>query len=109
VEALSRLGIRWAVTGGAAAQQLTGHYRGDTTVVHIERPAPELVRELRLGPGPEGSLTVLLTPGPVVFDAAPKPGVAPAPLVYAELLHGGGERAREAAEIVRERYLPKFT
>jgi hypothetical protein len=107
-EALTRLGIRCVVTGGAAAQQLTGHYRGDTTVVHVERPAPELVRELRLAPSAEGSFSVLWAPGPVVFDEAPMPGIAPAPLVYAELLHSGGERAREAAEIVRERYLQKL-
>jgi hypothetical protein len=107
-EALNRLGVRWALTGGAAAQRLTGHYRGDTTMVHIEHPVPELVQELKLAPSAEGSLTVLLAPGPLVFEAAPKPGVAPAPLVYAELLHSGGERAREAAEKVRARYMSKF-
>ena len=107
-DALNHLGVRWALTGGAAAQELTGHYRGDTTEVHIEHPVPHLARELRLAPSREGRLTVLLAPGNAVFDAPPKPRVAPAPLVYAELLHGGGERAREAAEIVRERYLPDF-
>lgn len=105
-EALSRLGVRWAFTGGVAAQRLTGHYRGETTVVHLERPVPELARELRLAPSPQGSLIVMLAPGPVVFEDMPLPGTAPAALVYAELLASGGERAREAAEVVRERCLP---
>jgi hypothetical protein len=44
-----------------------------------------------------------------MFDEMPLPGTAPAALVYAELLTTGGERAREAAEIVRTRYLPGFS
>ncbi len=107
-EALRRRGVRWAFTGGVAAQRLTGHYRGDTAAVHLERPVPELARELRLAPSPQGILTVLQAPSTLMFDEMPLPGTAPAALVYAELLITGGERAREAAEIVRARYLPGF-
>ncbi len=107
-DTLRRKRVKWAFSGGAGAERLTKHYRGETTVVHLERPVPELVRELRLAPTPEGSLTMLLAPGPIAFDAAPKAGVAPAALVYAELLAAGGERAGEAAERVRERYLAEF-
>lgn len=104
-QALRRRGVRWAYSGGAAAERLTGHYRGETTTLHLERPVPDLARELRLAPSDQGSLTVLTAPGPVIFDHMPAPGVAPAALVYAELLAEGGERAREAAEVVRKKYL----
>lgn len=106
--ALKRHGVRWAFTGGVAAQRLTGHYRGDTTTIHLEHPVPELARELRLAPSSLGSVTVLGTPSNLIFEEMPLPGTAPAALVYAELLTTGGERAREAAEIVRSRYLPGF-
>jgi hypothetical protein len=104
-DALRRRGVRWAYSGGAAAERLTGHYRGETTTIHLERPVPELAHELRLAPSDEGSVTVLMTPGPVIFEHMPSPGIAPAALVYAELLAEGGERAREAAELVRKQYL----
>jgi hypothetical protein len=104
-KALARLGVRWAFTGGVAAQRLTGHFRGSATVLHLERRVPELEAELRLAPSPQGSVTVLVGPGPVVFEAALLSGTAPPVLVYAELLATGGEREREAAEIIRARYL----
>ena len=103
-KALERLGVRWAFTGGVAAQRLTGHFRGNATVIHLERVVPQLEAELRLAPSPNGSVTVLLGPGPVVFEAAAL-GTAPPVLVYAELLASGGEREREAAEMIRARYL----
>jgi len=61
-----------------------------------------------LAPSRLGSVTVLGTPSNLIFEEMPLPGTAPAALVYAELLTTGGERAREAAEIVRSRYLPGF-
>jgi hypothetical protein len=104
-EALQRRGVRYAFSGGVAAERLTGHYRGETTTVHLERAVPELAHELRLAPSDDGSVTVLLSPGPVIFDHMPMPGTAPAAVVYAELLAEGGERARETAELIRTKYL----
>lgn len=108
-EALRQKNVRWAFSGGIGAERLTGHYHGDTVVIHLDRPVPELIRDLRLAPSQDGILTVLLAPGPITFDAAPRPGVAPASLVYAELLSSGSERAREAAERVREQYLESYS
>jgi hypothetical protein len=107
--ALRRHGIRWAFSGGVAAERLTGHYRGPTTTIHVERSVPELSSELRLAPTADGSVTVLMSPAPVIFDHMPMPGTAPPALVYAELLAEGGERAREAAELIRTKFLASLS
>jgi hypothetical protein len=96
--------IRWCFGGAAAAFRLTKHYRGETTVLHVERPVPDLTREIRVLPAADGPLVLVRAPGPVGF-AGPKPHTAHPLLVYTELLLAGGEREREAAADVRERYL----
>ncbi len=97
-------GTTWAWGGGAAAFRLTRHYRGEDTLVHVDKPVAELAQALRALPDRNGALQVALVPGPLAFEA-PVPHVAHPFLVYADLLATGGEREREAAAEIRERYL----
>lgn len=100
----------WRFGGGAACDRMTQYWRGDQTVVHVDakdwRVAPMLaVRHLRLPPARSGRLEVLTTPGPIGLEG-PRPDVAHPLLVYLELATGQDDRARDAAAVVRERFLP---
>jgi hypothetical protein len=95
----------WGWGGGAAANRLTEFYRGGRTVLHLAEPSQEIIRRLKALPSKEGDLVVLRTPGHIAFDGAAPRTVHPL-LVYTELLTEGTERAREAAEMLRERFLP---
>lgn len=94
---------RWAWGGGAAAHKLEGHFRGELTVIHLERPWPELPKQLKAVRAEEGNLVLLGVPGPAAFpigaDAALH--LAHPLLVYAELLAMNHERAQEAATELR--------
>jgi hypothetical protein len=96
--------IAWAWGGGAAAMRLTGYYRGEQTVLHVERVPRELPRQIEALPARDGTLTILRTPGPIGFEGAEPKTVHPL-LVYTELLANHTDRAREAAEEVWRRYL----
>lgn len=93
----------WAFGGTAAAYRLIQHYRGATTVVHLDRPHPDLPRRLGVLPAEDGPLVLLGVPGPAAL-AGPRPRVAHPLLVYTELLVAGEQRARETAALLRERY-----
>ncbi len=97
---------RWAFGGEAAAFRLTGHYRGETTTVYCDgaNPLPARLRALR---AEDGHLVVLRAPGPLTFKGE-KPETAHPLLVYAELMTGGRERAREAGAGIRDQYLRAF-
>lgn len=93
---------RWG--GTAAAFRLTGHYRGERSVLHFERePPPDLGRQLRVLSDPHGNLLVLRAPGKLNWDTGTET-VHPL-LVYSEMLDEGGERVREAARILLEGHL----
>lgn len=93
---------RWG--GTAAAFRLTGHYRGERSVLHVERePPPDLGRQLRALSDPQGNLLVLRAPGKLNWDAGTET-VHPL-LVYSEMLDEGSERVREAARILLEGHL----
>lgn len=94
----------WAWGGGAAAMRLTQHYRGETTIVHLANPAPDLPRRLRAQRDATGPLVLLKAPGRLAFDGAVPRTVHPL-LVYTELLTSGDDRARETALEIRQRYL----
>lgn len=108
VDQARETGIGWALTGGFAADLLTGHYRGDQLVLFVESWRPDVTAALRWLPAREGPITVLraLSPGvtrePLMRDALP---VAHPLLVYAELLFEGHEREIETARLVYEQYL----
>ncbi len=96
---------RWGWGGGAAAMRLTGYYRGEITVVHLDAPPTQLPSRLEVRPSSRGNLILLGAPGPIAYEG-PRPHVVHPLLVYTELLAAGDDRAREAAEQLRERYLP---
>jgi hypothetical protein len=96
--------ITWAWGGGAAAMRLTKHYRGEETVLHVEDPPADLARRLRALRAQDGPLTILRAPGKIGFEGALPRTVHPL-LAFTELLATGKERAREAAQEIRERYL----
>jgi hypothetical protein len=101
---LDALHVRWAWGGGAAAQNLTGYYRGTETMVYVE-DLPEralALRELGLVPDAKGPVSLLEAPGPAAFY---KDSAAVHPLlVYTDLLQEGHQRAWEAASEVRARF-----
>ncbi len=94
----------WAYGGGAAAWRLTGYYRGEQTVVHLQEADAGLAKRLGALRDENGQLALMRAPGPVAFEGA-QPGTVAPLLVYTELLHQGGKRAVEAAAEVRKRYL----
>lgn len=95
---------RWAWGGGAAAKRLTGHHRGEQTVLHLERRIPDLPQRIQALPDRDGTLTVLGAPGPVAFDGVLEKTVHPL-LVYTELLAAHDDRMKEAALAIWNRYL----
>ena len=103
--ALEGLDTPWAWGGGAAAYRLLGHFRGDETVLHVGPGLDEPTRSLRVLPKDDGRLILVRAPGPIAFEERPAPHIAPALLIYSELLLVGTERSREAAEQVRMKYL----
>jgi len=94
----------WAWSGGAAALRLTGHFRGEDSVLWIPEPTSDLLRRLKVLPAKDGPLTILRPKGTLMLEGA-KPHTAHPLLVYAELLARPSERAAEAAEEIREKYL----
>ncbi len=109
----------WRWGGAAAAFRLAPHYRGETTVVHIDAPrmsTQELATTLRMIPDPAGLVVILKKPGALAFDLgrasihlppwveAPgalthvvEPHTVHPLLAWAELLEEGNDRASEAA------------
>ena len=96
-------GTSWRWGGGAAAQRLTGYFRGEKTVVHLAEESPDLPKRLRAVPHRDGPLIMMRSPGPLGLNGA-TPETAHPLLVYSELLTDGNERAREAAEELAERF-----
>lgn len=93
----------WRWGGGAASHRMTGYFRGERTVVHVEDPPADLQRRLRGVPAPDGPLIVLRSPGPKGLEGT-LPDTAHPLLVYTELLTDGSERARDAAQELADRY-----
>ena len=101
-EVFEKHNMKWVLTGGFAADLLVHHYRGEELVFHVKDWKPELVRELDCLPATDGPLTILDGFGKFIYQERPVRGypIAPAPMVYAELIKIGNDRARETAEIV---------
>lgn len=99
---LDKLGP-WRWGGGAASHRMTGYYHGERTVVHVADPPADLQRRLRAVPASDGPVVVLRSPGSKGLEGT-TPDTAHPLLVYTELLTEGGERARDAAQELADRY-----
>jgi hypothetical protein len=93
--------FRWG--GAAAGFRLTGHFRGETTVVHVHAAPHELQRDLSALSDPGGNLVLMDAFGSINWQTE-RDTVHPL-LVYSEMLREGSERAREAAQEVYDRHL----
>jgi len=93
--------FRWG--GTAAGFRLTGHYRGENTVIHVHAELRDLQRQLRALSDQRGNLLLMDAFGSINWQTG-RETVHPL-LVYSEMLHEGSERAREAAQELYERHL----
>jgi hypothetical protein len=97
----------WGFGGGAACERLTGHFRGDDTLVYVaEWPGSALAAKLRLLADPVGSVSFARSPGPLAFES-PQPQAVHPLLAYVDLLASPDERAREGAREIYDRHLAK--
>ena len=98
--------IRYALTGGVAADALQHFYRGPEVPVFIDPWNRSIPERLRLLPDREGPVIALRAFGDVAFwrDTGDH-SIAPPWLIYAELLSSGDPRAHEAAAELREAFL----
>jgi hypothetical protein len=98
---------RWAVTGGWAAKQLTGHLEPDTVTLFVDEQAEQYLKAEPMLPDRNGNLTLLRLFAETALDKqAPRefPLVTPL-LVYAELLNDGGPREVETAQMIYEKWI----
>jgi len=101
MKALAKEDFRWG--GTAAGFRMTGDYRGERTVVHMNAGVPELAKRLRGLADPNGNLLFMRTFGSINWS--PQRETVHPLLVYSEMLSDGSERAREAARALHDRYL----
>jgi hypothetical protein len=98
--------LRYALTGGPAADAMQHFYSGSEAPVFLAHQETSVLRALRLLPDRIGPVVVLRSFGELVywreFDGRM---VAPPWLVYAELLVSKDPRAIEAAEEFRREFL----
>ena len=113
-DALKRLtaegdgGLRSALTGGFAADVLTGHYRGDQLTLFVDPWSSTRAAALRWLPSVDGPITLLRMFWPATVKRTLEKGgarVAHPLLVYAELLFQGREREVETARLIYDQYL----
>ena len=96
-----------AVLGGEpAGARITQYLRPGTATFYAEKVEPRLLVDLRLRNDDEGNVEVLRR-----FWAFPNedPALAPAPLVYADLMATGDTRCIETAKMVYERIFERRT
>ncbi|MBN2031352.1 hypothetical protein JW824_14050 [bacterium] len=99
----------FAMGGGLGADLLIHHYRGPTTEIFVK---PDLFNNvktiLKLMAAKETNITLfnLFSPWIIYRDSTTFPVVHPL-FIYSELLHQGGNRARETAEMIYNAYLRK--
>jgi hypothetical protein len=93
--------------GGAACDRLTGHFRGDRTVIYVTKwPGSGFLAKARLIADPAGTVSFAHSPGPLAFESPNSQTVHPL-LAYADLLSDPDERAHEGAAEVYARHLAK--
>ncbi len=99
-------GVRYSLSGGAAAGLLQNFYRGSEIVLFLNPSTRAVARQLHLLPDREGRITILNAFGDLVFGEQRKHHtLAPPWLIYAELLNSEDPRAHEAAREFRQQFL----
>ncbi len=102
-EALGAPGA-WRYGGAAGGYRLDSYYRSPTTALQVTALPAEFARRVRALPSADGNLVALRVPGPIALSG-PRDDVVHPLLVCAELLAQDDERARNAAQRIRERFL----
>lgn len=97
-------GDKWGFGGSSAAHRLVGSPRGPVVTVHVSGDPKPVLGRLGAVEDRAGNLLVLGTPGPIGLEG-PEPHVAHPLLVYSELLTQGDDPAREAARLIKDRFL----
>ena len=93
---------RYVAGGETAAEAMTKHLRAATATLYADHVDAVLVARLRLRTDPQGNVDIRRRFWR--FDGE-TPGLAPALLVYGDLLAIGDDRCIETAKIVRERFI----
>jgi hypothetical protein len=101
--ALDRVGP-WLWGGGAASDRLTGYFRGDRTVLYLEKATSTIGAQLGLLPDARGNVVIAQAPGPLAFYDRER-HIAHPLLAHADLLDENDERAKDAAKELYDRYL----
>ena len=94
----------WRYGGAAGGHRLDGYYRSPATTIHVAALPEGLARRMRALPSPEGNLIALRVPGTVALAGVRDDVIHPL-LVCAELIVQDDDRARAAAQRIRERFL----
>lgn len=101
---------RHVVLGGEpAADRLTRYLKPGIVTLYVRgapRPLNEIIARHRLRTDPAGEVEVLEIFWPAEI-ATELPGLAPTPLIYADLLATGDARRFEAAKLVYDEYLAR--
>ncbi len=91
--------FRYSLTGGPAADLLQHFYRGEEVTLFVKPSTRSIAQQLRLLPDRHGPVTLLRAFGEIVFwQERRHHTLAPAWLIYAELLSSSDPRAHEAAQ-----------
>lgn len=98
--------MKFALTGGPAADLLQHYYRGPEVPLFLSESAPAVLQRLGLLPDRSGSVIVLGAFGaPVFWRTVDQMPIAHPWLIYAELMDGADPRGHEAAEELRREFL----
>lgn len=95
--------------GEPAADRLTQYLKPGTVTLYVRgepRPLNEIVARHRLRTDPAGEVEILEAFWPAEI-AGEKPGLAPTPLIYADLLATGDTRRIETAKLIYDDYLAR--
>jgi hypothetical protein len=99
-------GVRYALTGGQAADLLQQFYHGPEVSIFVTPWGRTVAQRLRMLPDRDGPITVLNAFGEAVFwEERGKHMLAPPWLIYAELLCSNDARAIEAGAELRREFL----
>lgn len=103
---LEATGMKFALTGGPAADLLQHYYRGAEVPLFLGETSPAVFQKLRLLPDQSGPVVVLRAFGAAVFWRTVREiPVAHPWLIYAELMDSADPRAHDAAEELRREFL----